>query len=63
MKKNVFKCAPLGHGFVESIAPDTLEPVETVSGCVFCGHSVAVTIVAGKVTESLVTLSNVLKGR
>jgi hypothetical protein len=58
MKKNVFKCAPLGHGFVESIAPDTLEPVETVSGCVFCGHSVAVTIVAGKVTELLSSIKS-----
>jgi hypothetical protein len=48
MKKNVFKC--MEHGFVESLDSETLEPVETVSQCIYCGHSVAVTIFAGKVS-------------
>jgi hypothetical protein len=48
MKKNVFKC--MEHGFVESLDRETLEPIEKVSQCIYCGHSVAVTIFAGKLT-------------
>lgn len=47
-KKNVFKC--MEHGFSELLDGETLEPIETISECVYCGHSVAVTIFAGKIT-------------
>jgi hypothetical protein len=50
-KKNPFKC--MVHEFISLVDPEIMEPVEVISGCVYCGHSERVTVVAGKVTAFL----------